>query len=300
MLAVGEFRFYRFEDENLDEESLLYLMQQRNENPETRKIHLEQLRGMILENKSLNPCLEENFLLRFLRGAKYDIHKAYNRMQKYYNLRNIYPDVFSNFVPSSTLQVQSLQHLTALPYRGKDKTVVIIVKMGNIDSSLASFEEILRFDLLILETLLINPATQLTGISFIFDLNGFSNQQIALFTPRNLRMCMDVFQYSSYMRIKNLHFINTPGLLYTLYRCLFPMMLEKYKDRTVAHLNDDNWESFHSYFPPEILPEEYGGQLKSSDMVNLNDILNEKEEVFHDRLQYRILESTFVVEEVDA
>ncbi|XP_035226933.1 retinaldehyde-binding protein 1-like isoform X2 [Stegodyphus dumicola] len=263
MLAVGEFRFYRFEDENLDEESLLYLMQQRNENPETRKIHLEQLRGMILENKSLNPCLEENFLLRFLRGAKYDIHKAYNRMQKYYNLRNIYPDVFSNFVPSSTLQVQSLQHLTALPYRGKDKTVVIIVKMGNIDSSLASFEEILRFDLLILETLLINPATQLTGISFIFDLNGFSNQQIALFTPRNLRMCMDVFQ-------------------------------------TVAHLNDDNWESFHSYFPPEILPEEYGGQLKSSDMVNLNDILNEKEEVFHDRLQYRILESTFVVEEVDA
>ncbi|KFM67273.1 hypothetical protein X975_11982, partial [Stegodyphus mimosarum] len=44
MLAVGEFRFYRFEDENLDEESLLHLMQQRNEDPETRKIHLEQLR----------------------------------------------------------------------------------------------------------------------------------------------------------------------------------------------------------------------------------------------------------------
>ncbi|KFM67274.1 Alpha-tocopherol transfer protein-like protein, partial [Stegodyphus mimosarum] len=221
-------------------------------------------------------------------------------MQKFYNLQNLYPDVYSNFVPSSTLQVQSLEHLTALPYRGKDRTVVIIVKMGNIDPSLASLEEILRFDLLILETLLLNRATQLSGISVIFDLNGFFNQQIAMFTPRNIRMCMDVFQNASYMRVKNIHVINTPGLLYTLYRCLFPMMLEKYKDRTVAHFNDDNWESFHSYFPPEILPEEYGGQLKSSDMVNLNHVLNEKEEVFQDRLQYRMLESTFIVEEVDA
>lgn len=278
-----EFSDYLFEDELLEN-----IRKVQNETPKTRTECLKSFRGMLLENIDFKPCLDENFLLRFLRGAKYSLEIAFHRIKKYYHIRNHYPDIFENYLPNSTAHAQSKIHFTALPFRANDLTPVVIFRLGLVDFECVSFEELLRLIFLITETLLLNPLTQLTGITAIFDFNEWSYHQMRHIFPSRMSICYNVFHSACTLRVKYLHLINTPGLLYYLYEYLISSFSQKIKDRIKCYPLNSSLETLYSHVPSEILPEEYGGSLPSSSMVDLNSMINEQEEYFNRQLQYGI------------
>lgn len=53
-----------------------------------------------------------------------------------------------------------------------------------------------------------------------------------------------------------------------------------------VHPNNDNWESLHKSLSPELLPEEYGGKVIRSDLVDLVTEVISSEDYFKDQLKY--------------
>ncbi|GFU65416.1 CRAL-TRIO domain-containing protein [Trichonephila clavipes] len=284
-----QLRRFDFSDYQLDDELLESIRKQQNETPKTRLECLKSFRDRLSGNINFKPCLDENFLLRFLRGAKYKLEIAFHRIRKYYHIRNLYPDIFENYLPSSTALAQTRIRFTALPFRANDLTPVVIFRLGLINFEYIPFEELLKLIFLITETLLLNQLTQLTGITAIIDFNEWSYQQIRYIFPSRMSVCYNVFHSACSLRIKHLHLVNTPGLLYYLYEYLISSFSQKIKDRIKCYSINSSLETLYRHVPPEILPEEYGGSLPSSSMLELNSMINEQEDYFCRQIQFGIL-----------
>lgn len=56
-----------------------------------------------LSNRFLNalPFIEDQFLLAFLRGTKYNIEKTKSKLEQFYSTRTSLPELFKNRDPSS-------------------------------------------------------------------------------------------------------------------------------------------------------------------------------------------------------
>ncbi|GIY15036.1 CRAL_TRIO_N domain-containing protein, partial [Caerostris extrusa] len=73
----------------------------------------------------IHPCLEEDFLLRFLRIAKFDHTKALQKILKFYQHQDKLAEVFSKF-SMSLLKAGSLNHIWVSPYRLENNSLLVI------------------------------------------------------------------------------------------------------------------------------------------------------------------------------
>ncbi|CAL1283585.1 unnamed protein product [Larinioides sclopetarius] len=184
---------------------------------EIKRQSLNELKSLLTESSGLRPCLDDNFLLRFLRGARYRPNIALKRLKTYYFSRNLHQDIFQNYLPSNTLPAQALNHIKALPYRAKNLSAVVVIKLGQTDFQNVPFIELLRLELMVFETLMQNPVTQLCGLTIIIDCDGFSQSDLSEIA-NCLPACYDVFHNDCTLGIKYLHVIKAPALLYLLYQ----------------------------------------------------------------------------------
>ncbi|CAL1283581.1 unnamed protein product [Larinioides sclopetarius] len=254
---------------------------------EIKRQSLNELKSLLTESSGLRPCLDDNFLLRFLRGARYRPNIALKRLKTYYFSRNLHQDIFQNYLPSNTLPAQALNHIKALPYRAKNLSAVVVIKLGQTDFQNVPFIELLRLELMVFETLMQNPVTQLCGLTIIIDCDGFSQSDLSEIA-NCLPACYDVFHNDCTLGIKYLHVIKAPALLYLLYQNILSSFPQEQQNEVVFYPMGSDLEELHNQVSPDYLPVEYGGKLPSSSLVDLNSIVNEKESYFLEQLQYGI------------
>ena len=65
-----------------------------NEDPSRIAQDLEALRLWIKQQPHLRARTSDQFLIAFLRGCKYSLEKAKSKIEKFYELREQYPDFF--------------------------------------------------------------------------------------------------------------------------------------------------------------------------------------------------------------
>lgn len=85
----------------LSEKDLEKARKELNEDPKTRDEKIKELRKACKSNSNIpSVCwvrLDDGFLLRYLRVAKFDIAKASDKIQKLFELQRDWPEVFGNF-----------------------------------------------------------------------------------------------------------------------------------------------------------------------------------------------------------
>ncbi|XP_055946039.1 alpha-tocopherol transfer protein-like [Argiope bruennichi] len=277
-----------FEDVEFDDVRLNSIKNYYREVPGLKTQRLNEVRSLLTEISNLRPCLDDSFLLRFLRSAKYRPLTVLKRLKTYYFSRNLYPEIFQNYLPSNTLRAQALNHIKALPYRAKNLSAIVVIKLGQADFQQVPFTEVLRLWWLVFETLMQNPMTQLCGITVIIDCDDASQDdmsEINTFLP----VCFDVFHTDCTLGIRYLHVVNVPALLYLLYQNMLPSFPPEDYHQAVFYLPDSDLEELHNQVSLDYLPEEYGGKLSPSSYVDLNSMVNEKEDYFREHLQYGVL-----------
>ncbi|XP_054717970.1 alpha-tocopherol transfer protein-like [Uloborus diversus] len=274
----------RHDETELDSSSLKSVQNEIGETEEKRKRSLQILKKNLSEVSGLNPCLDDIFLLRFLRVSKFDCSKAYNRILKFYQHHKAHPNVYGDFLPSAIVKAKDTRNLFVLPFRAKDNSVILVCQRKIYDSTAISYDEIVRMHMLMLETLLMNPVTQMCGATIIVDLRVSAN--LSEYTPSRLRFISELLKNGSAARVKAIHIVNIPSIFYLLYSLAHPFFPAKIKNRLILHSRYDNWKSLHSHIPPDNLTEEYGGNLKPCDVINIVDKLIENEDHFRKRLQY--------------
>nr|XP_042903198.1 alpha-tocopherol transfer protein-like isoform X1 [Parasteatoda tepidariorum] len=225
--------------------------------------------------------------MRFLRGSSFKTSLAVKRIKRYYACHRKHSDIFELFLPQTTLRAQSLNHITALPFRAKDNSIVLIHRLGKFDPNVCSFEELMRLDFLIFETLLTNPVTQLCGITMICDLKEFSAEKWSEFTPSRIQSIFEIYDRSLTLRIVAGHILNAPVIMNSLYNLSLNRLDPGLKEKLIFHPTGE-WEELHSQIPMKILPEEYFGTLPSSGLVNLYDLINSNEDYFFELMRYGI------------
>lgn len=79
-----------------------------NENPNQIQQNLEQFREWIRKSPHLKSRTDDQFLITFLRGCKYSLEKAKQKLDMYYTLRTHLPELIG---PRQQLDAKTLEIL---------------------------------------------------------------------------------------------------------------------------------------------------------------------------------------------
>ncbi|CAH8604531.1 unnamed protein product [Schistosoma bovis] len=209
-----------------------------NEQPQQRQNAITELRHRI-QLQSLQGCLADEFLLRFLRAKKFNQDNAFRLYTNYYILRLRYPDIFNDLRPSL------VEHVFQSG---------VVCRLPQPDSEEWSTNDIFRANVLVIEELLLSwPAVQVHGVIILVDLSGFSwRHAINLMSPWFLHRAVHFLQGSSPVRVKAVHIFNSPYMFSKIYSTLIPLLKPKNQARVVMH--NTSLESLHAAIPPHLLP----------------------------------------------
>lgn len=76
-------------------------IEQLKEDPARLEADLQAFKTWIQQQPHLNPRMDDQYLVAFLRGCKYSLERAKSKLDRFYTLRTKYPELFR---PSSTTE----------------------------------------------------------------------------------------------------------------------------------------------------------------------------------------------------
>ncbi|CAL1268615.1 unnamed protein product [Larinioides sclopetarius] len=278
-------KYTRLEATSLEGNFLKAIQEEIGETEESRRECLRILSETLNELEDVECCMDEGFLLKFLRVAKFDCEKAFDRIKGYYKMQEMLTNLLKNTsIPIST--IRNMKYTFALPYRAKDNSIVTVARMGVIDYSKISFEGRSFLDIISTVNILKNPITQMCGITIIFDFADFKYSSLLAVNPKIAFDYMYYMQKAFPLRIKAFHVINASSVFWAFYKLFCLVMSKKLRRRIYVYPNNDNWKSLHSCIPPEILPEDLGGHLPKSRLIDLLDDVEKLEKETLEQFQF--------------
>ncbi|CAH0700726.1 unnamed protein product [Spodoptera exigua] len=231
------------------------------ETPDKLERGLKELKEWISQQPHLRARTDDQWLAAFLRGTKHNLARAKEKLDLYYSLRTVSPDLFM-FKPTdprfkyllrsgATLVLPKL----ATPLSPR----VILVKPSLYDPSVITPIDYFSFAHLIQQIkYLEDDAFMVNGTINVIDIEGVTMAHIMQMTPTVLKKLVIAGQDASPLRLKSLHIINSLPVLEKLFSLVKKLLNEKHRKKLYMHSKD--LSALHNYVPPEILPAEYGGQ----------------------------------------
>ena len=244
----------------LNKQDLLKAVSELNEpeNDEERWLRIDNLRSDFLEqNKNFSPiCMDDVFILRFLRARKFHHFRALDLMVNYhFNFLENFPEV-GDKLKKPTLVKQLFEGGCFVRIKGKarDGSTVCIGRPGKVENT-TYFDYAAAF-LISFEHLLKEENVQINGITVIHDMNFLTFQLVKGF-PFAARRLLSVVHDAIPMRLKGVIFINEPTAFDLLYSFFSPFLSEKPKKW--FKLYGQNFSKLHEIIDPSVLPPDYGG-----------------------------------------
>ncbi|GIY33315.1 leucine--tRNA ligase [Caerostris darwini] len=238
-----------------------------NETEELRRRCLHELREWAKSQPHFVNCrLDSNFLLRFLRMRKYRVDLAEQVLDKYLTVKTKYPNTYQklDIHKPSLRDLISRGYVFPLPERDKDGRVVLFCIAKALDATRHKQSDIFKSFLLTFEVLMECELNQKRGINYIFTQEGYQISHALLVGLRDLQKMVHSGEKAIPLRHKELHWMNVPKYLATLFQLLKTFLSQKLQDRIIIH---HDISSLHKTFPPSMLPKEYGGTIPVKEMT---------------------------------
>lgn len=236
------------------------------ETPEMKQQAINQLRGLISGEPSLNCPMDDAFLVKFLRARKYNLERTFDTVKKYFMYRRDMPEVFGGLTPDSIpFDSACRKHRVFTASRKKDAQgrLVIMFSTGDWTPDVCSVTDLFRIVAVHLEHLLLNEEAQITGVVVVFNLKGLSFYHLTQFTPSILRKVVQLGQECCVMRIKAIYVINHPAAFDIMFSVMKVFMNAKMIQRT--QLLGYDVKKMRELIPHDLIPEDDGGSLESYD-----------------------------------
>ncbi|XP_042903201.1 alpha-tocopherol transfer protein-like [Parasteatoda tepidariorum] len=279
--------FTKFECDLITEDLRKCAELELHEREDKLSTYLENLKDLLKNEKGLTPCLDESFLLMFLRARKFDCQAANELIKKYYKAPLELPSMFVNFNPHSCMNAINSGIHYFLPYRSPEGCAILLSKFGKWDPNTLTCEELLKFNIMCNEMAIRNPVTQICGTITIADMKDFSWSHLLQIPMNEVRCFINTLQDCLPIRDKAIHIINHSTIFSVLFSLVKPILSEKIKERIYFHGSD--LKSLHKHLPPAILPEHLGGNLPNEPNQEFYDLLLNSEDYFIARLNHGYL-----------
>ncbi|XP_037941409.1 alpha-tocopherol transfer protein-like [Teleopsis dalmanni] len=222
------------------------------------------LRTWIQKQPHLRARTDDQFLVTFLRGCKYSIEKAKSKIDYYYTIKALLPEIFVNLqMTEEFVEFARLGCFLVLPkpLGGIGGPRIYLTNFTNLDPNKNSLKQYFRYHTIVHE-FEINMDD--TGI-----INGF----------------VKIVDYSKYKPafIKEFNPIS-------VFNILKPLMPVKQQERLYVH--GDNLEELYKHIPQKYLPKEYGGENGS-----IEQIIADSVKIFLEYRDYLIEDLKYGVDE---
>ncbi|RZF32236.1 hypothetical protein LSTR_LSTR011508 [Laodelphax striatellus] len=241
----------------------------RKEVNEDSNVKMEENKLLIKEWIKCQPHLprdyDERIVPVFLRGCKHDLERTKRKLDTYFTLRTTMPEFFEQRDPRSKQIQTASQTLNAFPLPRLTPEGFRVTVHRFTEAPVNDFEpaDIYKFLCMIGDIRLVEESA-IAGDVFLFDVANMSVTHIAKLANPLLRKILHCTQEGYPQRLKEIHVINAPPYIDKIVNMFKMFMKEKMRSRFHIH---STYRSVYDYVPQSILPEEFGGDAKSIDLL---------------------------------
>ncbi|GAB6020057.1 hypothetical protein CHUAL_014110 [Chamberlinius hualienensis] len=203
---------------------------------------------------------DEQFVLMFLRGCKFDIDKTKKKITAYYRNRLICPKWWDDReITNELINLSHHQTVTLLDDEEPHLPSVEIFRFSKFGPNLSNLDKYFKLYSIGLEVILRRPNTQLNGHIMICDFKDYPLWLIPQFMSLRLaKNYYETFYLAAPIMVKKVIGLNCPFMAHIFLNHLMkPFLSEKLKSRIVLY--GSQWPNLTDHVPKEMLPEEYGG-----------------------------------------
>ncbi|XP_075167108.1 alpha-tocopherol transfer protein-like [Haematobia irritans] len=249
---------------------------------------LAALKLWIKQQPHLHARTDDQFLIQFLRGCKYSLERAKEKLDNFNALRSKYPELFltTDVDDPKFKENYSLGIVVPLPRPLNDCGPRIIVFRFNFTVD-HSMEDIILPINAVKETLMMNdPYACINGVVYVTDLSKATTGHLLQLTPSVVKRVMTFFEKSLPLRIKALCYINAPPAAEQFFKLVISCVSEKLKQRIIICSKDIT--KIYGQIPQKYLPEDFGGSNGSLDKVcmNYSKVFEEYREYFKQNAEF--------------
>ncbi|XP_050361887.1 uncharacterized protein LOC126781108 [Nymphalis io] len=232
-----------------------------NEDPARIARDVQHIKDWLSKQPHLRARKDDQWLVAFLRGCKYSLERTKEKLDLYYSMRSLAPELFS-VRPNDKVFTDIMNKGTylILPKSATpDSPRVAIIRPGSYDPDKYILSDIFSVSILLQRILLMeDDATVISGVRTIMDLEGVTLAHYLQMTPAMMKKMAVLSQDAAPMRMKGVHYINTPAGFETVFSAIKNLLNEKNRKRLYVH--NKNYEEMYSHgISKDILPVEYGG-----------------------------------------
>ncbi|KAF5300305.1 hypothetical protein FQA39_LY11162 [Lamprigera yunnana] len=235
-----------------------------NEIPNQIQNDIQTIKDWIAKQPHLNTNMDDELILRFLRGCKFSLEFTKDKIDFYYSIRTLSPKFVTNrdpllpeiqkflklkvYMPLDVNKCGPQTFMAQLGFRGKD------------DGSVSLYT-VIKTSLMMLEIMMKENEYMLLGQILFLDLEHISITRVAEFTITDVRTIISL-QLAYPVRLKHVIFYGTPAYAKKAYDLFSYLVPEKIKNRILFY-NQDDLEKIQDIIPKSILLKEYGGEACS-------------------------------------
>ncbi|ODM96511.1 Retinaldehyde-binding protein 1 [Orchesella cincta] len=215
---------------------------------------------------------DDEFLLRFVRGRKQNVEKAFKTLKNHIYVKDVlYKDLFDRLNANEVKHV--LNHpLVTHPLKRRDAQgrFVGVFTFGQWDTNKITAEEIILTWILQAEALWTDVDIQRNGMVLVSVTRDFGMKHAKYACNlKLLRLIYHVFLDCYPIRIKGVHYVDNPTLFEFALKLNLSFLSAKLRSRVVSHHSSD-WSTLHKYLDPNILPKSLGGNLTAEEAIDID------------------------------
>ncbi|CAH0749105.1 unnamed protein product [Diatraea saccharalis] len=210
-----------------------------NEDPERLEDGLRHLKDWLAKQPHLNVNTDDQWLVIFLRGCKYSMEKAKQKLDLYYTLRSTEPYLF-NTMPTieyfnEIMDLGPVVHLPKPP--GPAEPMVTIYRSGVYDPHKYDMLDMIKCSIIIQKIILYeNDNAVVAGIRGIMDLENCTMAHFLQMSPTMAKKMTVYMQDAAPVRMKSHHYINTIPGFETVFNMFKALLNEKNRNRVRIHI----------------------------------------------------------------
>jgi hypothetical protein len=211
---------------------------------------------------------DEVFKLGFLRYDKFNVDKAFQKLENFFLMPFKYPNYYlvddhEKLLQTNLAMIDS-RFMYSLPERDELGRMVFICRFGIRDPNVHSIADVFRLYRSAILTWALAHETQIAGCQMIFDFADVGLKH--LYTPQDIRATMDLVKNVFTIRQKGYYIINLNKVASTMIDIFKSAMSEKMASR--LHVLGKTDDLFTHIKPKTILPCEYnGGKMSEREMI---------------------------------
>ncbi|CAB4065287.1 unnamed protein product [Lepeophtheirus salmonis] len=245
------------------------------ETPAIRRQCLKEFREWIRREPrySKGIRLDANFLLRFLRFAKFEMSDTHVIFEKYIHARTNHPEWFTKLNSAEDDKIYNLisrGYLFALPGKDEVGRTVIYSKACAMDASQFTSSDVIRVHILFYESLLEEPENQIYGLSYILDERDTNWSHISVWTPSEITKAFACTEGALPIRHRSVHLVYLPWTLMLVFHFAKNLLSHKLRRRLHLHPSFEELTKNERFFKKSLLPVECGltSELSMEKMIS--------------------------------